>query len=92
MDIIFSINNNESVKVSPVPAEVEISEPQDNGEFDTLNGKLSYGTTIFPVDILFPKSFRRKSASGCIYGWMELCGMVRGVPKTKAANACHYHL
>ena len=83
MDIIFSINNNESVKVIPVPAEVEISEPQDNGEFDTLNGKLSVigpmGPRSFPLTSYFPNRPGVKvrpgaSTDGWSYvEWFEEC-------------------
>lgn len=83
MDIIFSINNNESVKVIPVPAEIEISEPQDNGEFDTLNGKLSVigpmGPRSFPLTSYFPNHSGAKvrpgaSTDGWSYvEWFEEC-------------------
>jgi len=38
MDIIFSANNNEEIKIMPVvPNDIEIAQSQNNEEFETLN-------------------------------------------------------
>lgn len=41
MDIVFSANNNEEVMILPIiPPEIEIEIPQENEDFNAVNGKL----------------------------------------------------
>lgn len=58
MDIIFSINNNESVKVIPVPAEIKIENPFEHATFDGLKGPLAIigerGLRSFSLSSYFP--------------------------------------
>lgn len=78
MDIVFSINNNESMKVIPVPQEVEIEEPQENGEFDGLKGKLALigplGLRRFMLASFFPirqSKIIRPGADADAWGYVE---------------------
>lgn len=76
MDIVFSANNRQEVKVLPVvsPDSVEISIPQDNMDFDTINGKIKLigqmGLTTVRINSFFPTkrySWMRHGASAD--GW-----------------------
>lgn len=41
MDIVFSANNNEEVKILPIiPEELEIDIPRKNDEFETVNNRI----------------------------------------------------
>lgn len=37
MDIVMSANNNEQVMVFPIVPEIDVSKPQENEEFKTIN-------------------------------------------------------
>lgn len=59
VDIIFSANNNAEVMVLPiVPPDIQVSEPQDNEDFDGINGKLkligNMGLRTMTIESFFP--------------------------------------
>jgi hypothetical protein len=58
VDIIFSINNNESVIVLPIPCEVQLENPYEHSTFDGLKGPLTLlgqkGLRSFPIQSYFP--------------------------------------
>lgn len=89
MDIIFSINNNESVIVLPIPCEVQLENPYEHGTFDGLKGPLTLigqkGLRSFTLQSYFPireSSLIRPGATADAWGyvdWFET-NRVRGLP------------
>lgn len=67
MNIIFSVNNGESIITLPItPKEIEISKDQNNEVFETLNGPIvligKLGLRKLSIESIFPD---RK------YSWMK---------------------
>lgn len=89
MDIIFSINNNESVIVIPIPCEVQLESPYDHSTFDGLKGPLTLlgqkGLRSFPMQSYFPireSSLIRPGATADAWSyvdWFET-NRARGLP------------
>lgn len=89
MDIIFSINNNESVIVIPIPCEVQLENPYDHSTFDGLKGPLTLlgqkGLRSFPMQSYFPireSSLIRPGATADAWSyvdWFET-NRARGLP------------
>lgn len=83
MDIIFSINNNESVRVLPICPEVVVTSPQENSEFDGLKGKMAIigpkGRRSLSISSYFPSKsspliHAGASSNGWSYvEWFEQC-------------------
>lgn len=89
MDIIFSINNNESVIVLPIPAEVQLENPYGHVTFDGLKGPLTMmgkkGLKRFNLQSYFPirkSSLIRPGATANAWeyvDWFE-SNRARGLP------------
>jgi len=80
MDIIFSANNNEEIKVLPVvPNNIEIAQAQNNEEFETLNnGTLNLigdmGLQSLSISSIFLNkeySFAKKNSSSDGWSYVE---------------------
>lgn len=89
MDIIFSINNNESVIVLPIPCEVQLENPYGHSTFDGLKGPLTLigqkGLRSFNLQSYFPireSPLIRPGATADAWSyvdWFET-NRVRGLP------------
>lgn len=76
MDIVFSVNNNEKIMILPVvPVGMpEINSPQENEEFDGINGKLNLqgnmGLKTVSISSFFPnKKYSFAKAGSSSNGW-----------------------